>query len=115
MDLEDAWIGTWGLSYIACSIIKPDIFADINPALGRLGMLGFGAAILAGLASKDRTIGRMLLAGAGVAETFGGVASWAGLTKWNVPFQDKGMFNISMALLDLASAAILFHKATSKQ
>jgi len=111
MDFADAWIGMWGLSYIACSIIKPDIFANISPDLGRLAMIGTGSTMLAGLALKNKPIGRILLAALGIAETFGGVASWSGLTKWNIPFENKEIFNVSMAAFDLISAATLLYKS----
>lgn len=50
----------------------------------------------------------------GVPMVYGGVASWAGLAVWNVPFNNPEMFQVSMAFADLLGAVFLFILAITK-
>ncbi|MDQ1279363.1 MAG: hypothetical protein QG670_625 [Thermoproteota archaeon] len=54
---------------------------------------------------------KSLLFGCGVLEVFNGVASWTGVIRWNVAWTTNfdPLAQINMALLDLASAVVLFH------
>jgi len=108
VELVDAFILAWGLLYPASAIIKPDLIGNLSPNHSRIALLGIGATILTGLALRAHTIGKAILFGMGILEAFGCVSSWVGNTKWNVPFEDKVPFNISMAFLDLISAVAMF-------
>ena len=112
-DLSGSWILMWALAYLACALLKPDVFEGVPHPYGASAMLAMSAGMLAGLflvgrEDPSRTVGRILLAAAGVLEVAGGVASWTGVIRWNVPFEDRGVFGVSMAVLDLVSAVFLF-------
>jgi hypothetical protein len=68
---------------------------------------GLGIVMLFGLLFRVRS----LLFACGVLEVFAGVASWVGFMRWNVPWSTgyDPLAQISMALLDLISAVILFN------
>lgn len=116
ISVVDSYILMWGLSYPACAIIKPDLIkslpfkGDLTTAESVVTLLGTGGAILTGLALRSHPVGRVILTVMGVAETFGGWASWCNATQWNVPFEDKAPFQISMGILDLISAVTLLLK-----
>ena len=116
IDVVDSYILMWGLSYPACAVLKPDLIKSL-PFKGEMSktesvvaLLSVGGIILTGLALRSHPIGRAIFTVMGVAETFGGWASWIGSTQWNVPFEDKAPFQISMGVLDLISAVVLLLK-----
>jgi len=113
MNIIDGWILVWGFSYVSCGFIKPDIFGNLSPTKSRIALLVDGVAILAGLALRNSPIGKIILGITGLLEVVGGIASWSGVIKWNVPFEDKAPFNISMAFADLISALSMFIIATT--
>lgn len=106
------WILMWSLSYIACLVIKPDLFYGGNRMIYLLGCSGLGLAMLGGLLFNVKP----LLFGCGVLEVFNGVASWTGVIRWNVAWTTgfDPLAQINMALLDLISAVILFHYTLNK-
>lgn len=121
MNFRDAWILMWGLAYVACGFSNPDIVGNFTLATSMMFLFFMGFLLLIGFALMEistitmyKTLGRILLLIAGVMETIGGVVSWTGVIVWNVPFADKALFNVSMAIFDLVSASFLFEKSLSK-
>ena len=114
-----AWLIAWGISYIATAAFAPGIGGSSVEGAVVYSLLG--AAILAAVACRTYTaharalvpspiwiVGRWLLAILGLIEVIGCVASWTGLSMWNVPFANKEMFQVSMAAADLISAVFMF-------
>jgi hypothetical protein len=102
-----SWILMWGLAYIICAIIKPDIMYGVPRIVAMIFFLFYGCSILFGLILNAKII----LFGMGVAEVIGGVASWVGLIVWSAPWIPgyDPIVQISMSILDLVSAVFLFH------
>ncbi|MCJ7561245.1 hypothetical protein MUO79_11630 [Candidatus Bathyarchaeota archaeon] len=109
--LSVAWLVMWAISYFAVAAIAPGISGDPNDVWL---YAGFGGALLVGVILTQLSseilslIGDVvlcLLAGLSVGS---GVASWAGVVVWNVPFADKVLFQVSMAFADLISAVFMF-------
>ena len=117
IDVVDSYILMWGLSYPTCALLKPDLIkslpfkGDLTTTESVAALLGVGGTILTAFVFRTHPVGRAILVAMGVAETFGGWASWCNKTQWNVPFEDKAPFQISMGVLDLISAIALFLKA----
>ena len=107
----DAWILMWGLTYLFCAIIKPDIFEGFSSIYGFISMATIGGLMLAGLFLGSSNKSRIVLFFMGVFETMCGIISWSGAVTWNIPFQDKAIFNVSMAFLDFIGATVLFTKS----
>jgi hypothetical protein len=109
-----AWTLMWGLSYVVAGILVPEIAGDA--LTGTITFVVLGALILTALMqyTKFKTVAKVLLYILAGLEVYGGVASWAGLIKWNVPFTDVGVFQVSMAFADLLSAAFMFYLATEE-
>jgi len=101
----------WGLVYLGCAVVKPDIFEGWPSIYGFIGMVSIGCLMIVGLVFGNTTKGKIVLFTMGVFESIGGIASWCGVIMWNVPFQDKAIFNVSMAFLDFLGAAALFTKS----
>jgi hypothetical protein len=103
-----SWLMMWGLSYVAVAVISPNVdLGTPNWAYATIGILQILCVV--GY-SFDRTrkltrVGFFIFA---IVETVGGVASWCGVSMWNVPFADKALFQISMAFADLLAAAMMF-------
>ena len=106
-NLSFSWIFVWSLSYIVCAFIKPDIIYGVPYKVSIPFNLGFGLLLLVALIFDRKT----LLFISGIIEVFGGVSSWVGLVKWNVPWAIgyDPLAQISMAILDLVTAAFLLH------
>jgi len=105
----------WALSYIAVAILCPTV-----SGLGQLESVVFymviGWALIIALLlrwwEKDnrfyKPVANIILFVLGIFEVFGGVASWTGVSLWNVPFENIAAFQISMAFADLLSAVMMF-------
>lgn len=117
MRISDSWILMWGTAYLACAIVAPDIF-DLPVLYSRVLLIAVGAIMVYGLylanSQYTATAGRAILFIMGVEETFGGILSFSGSIMWNVPFADKALFNVSMALAELVAAMFLFNRALGK-
>lgn len=111
MNIIDSGILVWGLTYPICAIIKPDIIGMLTPEQSRIALFAVGGSILSGFLLRDKPIGKVILFIMGIAEAIGGVASWSGITQWNVPFTDKTSFNISMGIMDLLSSVAMITKS----
>lgn len=106
------WTLMWGISYIIVAIIAPTI-VDFQYATGLY--IALGLSILVGLFNLflldnpiNHAIARIMFILLGILMVFGGICSWAGLTTWNIPFDNKGLFQVSMAFADLLSAVFMF-------
>lgn len=131
-----AWLLAFGISYIATAIFAPGVAGD--PVQGMIVYTLLGVAILAAVALRTftesqevsvplkpgvkmrievegprRNLGRVLLAVLGVIEVIGCVTSWTGVGVWNVPFPNKEVFQVSMALMDMVSAVFMFCLASA--
>lgn len=109
-----AWNLMWGLSYVIVALFAPWIGGEevtINIVL----YMALGISILLSLAllnrKKGHSVGRGMLAILGVVSVYGGIASWTGLTLWNVPFPNRELFQVSMAFADLLGAVFMFFLA----
>lgn len=109
--IVDAWILMWGLVYLVCAVIKPDIFEGWPSIYGFISMASIGTLMIVGLVFGNTTKGKIILFAMGVLESIGGIASWCGAIMWNVPFQDKAIFNVSMSFFDFIGAVALFTKS----
>jgi hypothetical protein len=105
-----AWCLMWGLCYVVVAVAAPWI-SDLN----NIVYASLGAWILLSLVLSysthdrfGRIIIRVMFFVQGVLMVYGGVASWAGLAVWNVPFNNPEMFQVSMAFADLLGAVFLF-------
>lgn len=106
-----AWNLMWGLGYIIVALSAPWIGGEevtINIAL----YMALGIGILFSLTllylKKWYRVGRGILMILGVISVYGGIASWTGLTLWNVPFPNRELFQVSMAFADLLGAVFMF-------
>lgn len=100
----------WGLAYIITALIAPWV-GDSDIGVNAIIFAGLGAWTLLSLValySNRPLVGRISLFSLGVAEVFGGIASWVGIGIWNVPFPNKELFQVSMAFADLISAVFMF-------
>ena len=92
---------------IACFFLKRDIVTGIIENWTFAICPGLGVVMVLALLLRVRP----LLFACGVLEVFASVASWVGFIRWNVPWSAgyDPLAPISMALLDLISAVVLFH------
>jgi hypothetical protein len=107
-----SWTATWALSYIVVAFEAPSI-SDVSPIL--YGLLGVGLlvmSIVSAVEPEEATVNKIL----GVAYfviaylmVYGGVTSWTGTFIWNVPFEAKELFQVSMAFADFISAAVMIY------
>jgi len=101
----------WAISYFAVATIAPGISGDPNDVWL---YAGFGGALLIGVILTQlssvvlNSIGKVVLFLLAVISIGSGIASWAGVEIWNVPFLSKELFQVSMAFADLIAAAFMF-------
>lgn len=111
-----AWTIMWGISYIMVALFVPAVSDTPALAYGVFGAVILLCCYLYLSPNKfERDVARCLFFGLGVMEVFGGVASWTGLSRWNVPFMTVEAFQVSMAFADLISAAFMFNLAITKE
>lgn len=109
--LSVAWLVMWAISYFAVAIIAPGISGDPYDVWL---YAGFGVALLVGVVLTQlssvilNSIGRVALFLLAVLSIGSGIASWAGVAVWNVPFPDKALFQVSMAFANLIAATFMF-------
>jgi len=104
----------YGLTYIFCAAVKPDVFYGLPSIYGAIALITIGILMILGLwliGKKNSRSAKIILFSLGCHATLAGVASWTGLITWDVPFQDKPIFNVSMAFLDLLGAVFLFTRS----
>jgi len=103
----DSVILSWGVAYLACSVIKPDIGLD------KAVMLAVGGLMIAPLILQDALpkLSKVLFFIMGCFEAVGVVASWTSFIVWNVPvYGNRALFQVSMAVMDWVAAVALFSK-----
>lgn len=109
--MTKVYLLAWGISYVACLLLKPDIAGATG---GRELLLFMGALILLGLAAEmfeQHDLAEALYGLSGVLEVFGMVASWTGVVVWNVKsFENQALYQLNMAMLDFAAAILLFYR-----
>ncbi|MBA7468139.1 hypothetical protein ES707_03380 [subsurface metagenome] len=111
MNLVDSWILMWGLTYITASFIKPDLTKSVfNHDVSKLGsaviMFIVGSTILLSLYLNMSLLYVIL----GFSHSFMAVANFCGVLRWNIPWKNKGLPHLVMAILDATSAVCLFNK-----
>jgi hypothetical protein len=112
-----SYLAVWAFSYIIVAIFAPQISGD--PLFGRLVYMCIGAVLLvslwlfsdrpAGLNLKANRIGQVFLLVLSIVSVYGAVTSWTGLATWNVPFANKELFQVSMALANMIAAVLMFY------
>lgn len=114
--VSNAWLIAWALAYLATAIFAPGIGGDVLTGILLYGLVGIG--ILACLAlfraqnTDLRNLGMVLLFVLAAFSVFGAVASWSGLALWNVPFQNKELFQVTMGLMDFLAAVFMLIRIT---
>jgi len=109
-----AWMLTIAVCYFSLAIFTPSATGD-PPLVGAIeyGLLGLGfllATVLPYFPSA-KTVARVLQFVLGVLLAWGAMWSWMGLGLWNVPFPDKALFQVSMAVLNVLTAVFAFSLA----
>jgi hypothetical protein len=105
-----SWTAMWAISYIVVALVAPSI-SDVSPDL--YGLLGTGLlamSVLSAVEPEEDAVNFFLgLAYLGIAilMVYGGVTSWTGEFIWNVPFEAKELFQVSMAFADFIAAAFM--------
>jgi len=117
--LRESLVLSWGVAYIACSFLKPDIFGT-SEITGIAIMLPWGVIIIGGLLlskqgnGRIRNIGSILLIVMGLSEVFAAVASWANVISWHVGFGNRTLLQVSMATYDFVAAIVLLNLGTER-
>ena len=112
-----AWNIMWGLCYVLVALIAPDI-AGLPFLFGGILYASLGIILLAAvglsLFGTHANFGRLVFFVMGVLMVWAGVESWTGLGLWKVPFENKELFQVSMAAADLLSGASMFFLSLTK-
>jgi sulfite exporter TauE/SafE len=107
----------WGLCYVLVALIAPDI-AGLPLLFGGILYASLGIILLAAvglsLFGTHANFGRLVFFVMGVLMVWAGVESWTGLGLWKVPFENKELFQVSMAAADLLSGASMFFLSLTK-
>jgi len=109
----------WGLSHIIIAIFPSWVLSySVEDILfsGFLGTIILLALLLLHVPNNPIAYyaSRIIFFLLGILMVYGGIVSWTGLIIWNVPFQNKELFQISMAFADLLSAVFMFTLALEK-
>ena len=108
-----AWLIAWALAYLATALFAPGIAGDVSTGQILILYVVMGLLIIGSLAAlrpqnpKLRTVGMSLLFVTALFSIYGAVASWSGLFVWNVPFQAKEIFQVTMGLMDFLGAVFM--------
>lgn len=109
-----AWLLMWALSYFAVATLAPGVGGTserVGAALYTLvgGLILIALTLTVTQSPMLRGTGKLMLLVLGLFEVWGGVASWTGVSIWNIPFANKELFQVSMAFADLISAAFMLY------
>jgi len=108
--LAMAWLLMWGFSYIVVGIVAPWISDEPPLAYQILGGIMIFLVCITPLAYDK--LGNLMLGiiwfSFGIMMVYGGVASWTGLTPWNVLYDFHPLVPISMAFADLIAGFVMF-------
>lgn len=107
MKLSSAIILGWGITYITCAFLLPDI------GLNRYFMLLAGSLEIIPLIFEKYypVAASVLFLFTGIAEIVGGVLSWAGVPIWNVPnFGSQATYQVTMAFMDFIGGVTLLSR-----
>jgi len=110
-----SWITMWAATYIAVAFIAPTVggvFNNIYMFLyGVLLTLCVAGQLVPYTGKHVKTVSRASktgLFGFAIAEVIGGVMSFTGALRWNLPFANMEVFQVIMAFMDLVAASLLF-------
>ena len=113
----NAWLIAWALAYIMTGIFAPQISGNILEGAVLYATVGV-ALLLAALCfvdpqapAKGQAYAKIALAILALISVYSAVASWSGLFVWNVPFQAKEVFQVSMGLMDFLGAVFMLIRA----
>ena len=105
----------WAATYIAVAFIAPTVggvFNNIYMFLyGVLLTLCVAGQLVPYTGKHVKTVSRASktgLFGFAIAEVIGGVMSFTGALRWNLPFANMEVFQVIMAFMDLVAASLLF-------
>lgn len=111
MKLNTAIILSWGIIYIASSLLCPEIGLGGFPILFAIGVVMVLSLLIEKLYPKASNIIFLFL---GISEAFGAVASWSGVIKWNIGQPNPQSYQISMAFMDFVASVAFFSKVEEK-
>ena len=110
-----AWLITWGFMYVFAAVSAPGISGDASQGIVLYSLVGIATiigVILTVAAERKhnslmRNIASVIMFVLFFIEVYSALASWAGLVKWNVPFQNIEVFQVTMSFMDFISAVFL--------
>lgn len=115
------WVLMWATTYIAVAFIAPTVGGTFNNiymclygvlltlcVVGQFLVNGKHVNVFRNFEiflSRASKIGLFVFA---IAEVIAGVMSWTGALRWNLPFPNTEIFQVSMAFMDLVAATLMF-------
>lgn len=109
--MKKEFILVWGLSYLFCSILSPDMVKNVSPYIVATVFFSIGFVIIVGLILKSFNIypliGSVLLISSGLLMILGMWASWTGYIIWDVGLPNQTILQVNMAVLDLIAGVVL--------
>ena len=110
-----SWITMWAATYIAVAFIAPTVGGIFNNTYmflyGILLMVCIAGQLVPYKGKYVKTVSKASkigLFGFAIAEVIGGVMSFTGALRWNLPFANTEVFQVIMAFMDLVAASLLF-------
>lgn len=103
---RNGFLVTFGLSYWVTALLRPDVVATLDGTVSAAALLVMGALVLGNLLLDKDVLWALLAA----FMTSGIVSSWAGITRWAVPYSAETAA-LSMAVVNAAAAVVLFATA----
>ena len=105
----------WAATYIAVAFIAPTVGGVFNSTYmflyGVLLTICIAGQLLPYKGKHSKTVSRASKIGLfafAIAEVIGGVMSFTGALRWNLPFANTEVFQVVMAFMDLTSATWIF-------
>jgi hypothetical protein len=115
-NVTNAWLIAWAFAYLVTAVFAPGIAGDVLTGQILYAIVGLliivSLALLHGRNTDLRNGGMILLFGLAAFSVFGAVGSWTGLVVWNVPFQAKEVFQVTMGLMDFLGAVFMLIRVT---
>lgn len=103
---RNEFVVAFGLSYWFAALPRPDLVANLDAAVSAAALVAMGALVLGNLLLDSDGLWVLLA----VFTTSGIVSSWAGVTRWAVPYGEAAAA-LSMAAVNAVAAVVLFAAA----
>lgn len=103
---RNGFLLAFGLSYWFAALLRPALVVNLDGTVSAAALVVMGALVLGNLL-PDRDVLWALLA---AFMTSGIVSSWAGVTRWAVPYS-SATAALSMAVVNAVAAVVLFATA----